>query len=134
MLDAQKIELRSIEELIVALRPIRSTLSNSDSDQATLPHLRLIKSNISAVLSFTCHSGREDDPEFRHVIEDIRRQCLMINGMISRMMFRQRWLFSVSRIEDIGEVLAHYEEIAGAVCRMCLLSTPKLRNDLLSAF
>ncbi len=96
-----------------------------------------MKSNISAVLSFTSFSLSQEtanDPEFRHVVDEVRRECLLINGMISRIMFRQRWLFSVSKVEDAREVLAHYEEMAGAACRMCLLLAPELGNNLLSAF
>ena len=74
------------------------------------------------------------DPELRHVIDEVRRECLLINGMISRIMFRQRWLFSTSKIEDARDVLAHYEDMASAACRMCLIFAPELGNNLLSAF
>ncbi len=134
MIDAWKIEVQSIEELIRVLRPIRSAALD---DEATLPCLRLIRSNISAVLSFTFYSGARaaaNNPEHSQIVEDIRRQCLMINGMISRIMFRRRWLFAKNTIEDVREVLTHYEQIAGAACRMCSITTPKLRDVLLGSF
>jgi hypothetical protein len=96
-----------------------------------------MKNNISAVLSFTSYSLGADkakDPEFRYVVDEVRRECLLINGMISRIMFRKRWLFSVSKVEDAREVLTHYEDMASAACRMCLLLAPELGNNLLSAF
>ena len=67
-----------------------------------------MKNNISAVLTFTSYSleGGATDAEFRHVIDEVRRECLLINGMISRIMFRQRWLFSVG-VENGRELLAH---------------------------
>jgi hypothetical protein len=134
MIDARKLELRSVEELVAALQPIRGAAFDDDT---ALPRLRLIKSNISAVLSFTLCSVQEpaaNDPEYRRTVEDLRRQCLMINGMISRIMFRQRWLFAKSTIKEISEVLERYEQMAGAACRMCLVTAPKLRQVLLSSF
>ena len=105
--------------------------------EAALAELRDVKDNVSAVLSFTSYSltrDMADDPEFRHVIDEVRRECLLINGLISRIMFRQRWLFSTSKIEEVREVLAHYEDMANAACRMCLLFAPELGNNLLKAF
>jgi hypothetical protein len=137
MIDVRKIEVRSIEELIQALHPVQASEINSNRFESALDELRYMKSNISAVLSFTDYSLQADkakDAEFRHVIDEVRRECLLINGMISRIMFRQRWLFSVSKIEDACDVLAHYEDMASAACRMCLLFAPELGNNLLSAF
>jgi hypothetical protein len=137
MIDVLKLEVQSIEELILALHPVHAAALNSDRFEAASSELRLMKSNISAVLSFTSHSRCEDlaeEPEFRHIVDDVRRECLLINGMISRIMFRQRWLFAVRRIDDLCDVMAHYEDMAGAACRMCLLVAPELGNNLLSAF
>lgn len=137
MIDIRQIEVQSIEELILALHPVQSSAINSNRLEAAIGELRLMKSNITAVLSFTSHSAVVDmasDPELRHVIDEVRRECLLINGMISRIMFRQRWLFSVSKIEDACEVLTHYQDMAGAACRMCLFLAPELGNNLLSAF
>ena len=137
MIDVRKIEVRTIEELIQALHPVQVAVINSDLFEAALAELRLMKNNISAVLSFTSYSLAADtakDVEFRHVVDEVRRECLLINGMISRIMFRKRWLFSVSKIEDACEVLAHYEDMASAACRMCLFVEPELGNNLLNAF
>jgi hypothetical protein len=137
MIDVRKIEVRSIEELIQALHPIQASAIDSQGFEATLSELRVMKNNISAVLSFTSYSlgdERANDPEFRHVIDEVRRECLLINGMISRIMFRKRWLFSASKLEGVSEVLLHYQDMAGAACRMCLLFAPDLGNNLLSAF
>jgi len=137
MIDAQRVEVRSIEELILALHPIQSSAMNSNTPALTLSEWRLMKSNISAVLSFTSSSLRNQmahDPEFRRVADELRRECLLINGMISRIVFRQRWLFSVSKVEDAREVLARYQAMASAACRMCLLFAPDLGDNLLSAF
>ncbi len=134
MINARKLGLRSVEELIAALHP---TLGAACADETALPRLRLIKSNISAVLSYTLYSVPDpaaDNPEYRRTVEDIRRQCLMINGIISRIMFRQRWLFAKSTIEEIREVLERYEQVAGAACRICLMRAPQLRQVLLSSF
>lgn len=137
MIDIRQIEVQSIEELILALHPVQSSAINSNRLDAAIAELRQMKSNITAVLSFTSHAAVVDmasDPELRHVIDEVRRECLLINGMISRIMFRQRWLFSVSKIEDACDVMAHYEDMASAACRMCLIFAPELGNNLLSAF
>jgi hypothetical protein len=137
MIDVRKIEVRSIEELIQALHPIQASAIQSESFEAALTELRLMKNNISAVLSFTAYSLAAEsarDEEFRHVVDEVRRECLLINGMISRIMFRKRWLFTASKVEDARDVLAHYEDMASAACRMCLLMAPELGNNLLSAF
>lgn len=137
MIDVRKIEVQSIEELILALHPVQSSAIKSNRLEAAIAELRLMKNNISAVLAFTSHSQVEEmaaDPELRHVIDEVRRECLLINGMISRIMFRQRWLFSVSKIEDACDVLVHYQDMAGAACRMCFFLAPELGNNLLNAF
>lgn len=136
MIDVRKIEVRSIEELILALHPVHAAAINSDRFEAALSELKLMKDNISAVLAFTSYSLEEEatDAEFHHVVDEVRRECLLINGLISRIMFRQRWLFTMSKIENGREVLAHYEDMTSAACRMCLLLDPRLGNNLLSAF
>jgi hypothetical protein len=137
MIDVRRIEVRSIDELIAALHPIQASAIQAGRADTALSELRLMKKNISAVLSFTAHSmqsKQETDAEFRHVAEEVRRECLLINGMISRIIFRKRWLFSISKIENARDVLAHYEEMTGAACRMCLMVSPKLGNNLLSSF
>jgi hypothetical protein len=130
MIDVRRIEVRSIDELIAALHPIQASAIQAGRADTALSELRLMKKNISAVFSFTAHSmqsKQETDAEFRHVAEEVRR-------MISRIIFRKRWLFSISKIENARDVLAHYEEMTGAACRMCLMVSPKLGNNLLSSF
>jgi len=137
MIDVRKVEVQSIEELILALHPVQASVIDMSRVDAALSELRQVKNNVSAVLSFTSYSLSGDmanDPEFRYVIDEVRRECLLINGIISRIMFRQRWLFSTSKVEDAREVLAHYEDMASAACRMCLLCAPELGNNLLKAF
>lgn len=137
MIDVRRMEVRSIDELIAALHPIQASAIQADRADAALSELRLMKKNISAVLSFTAHSvqsKKEADAEFRQVAEEVRRECLLINGMISRIIFRRRWLFSISKIENARDVLAHYQEMTSAACRMCLMVSPRLGNNLLSSF
>jgi hypothetical protein len=136
MFDAQKNQVRTVEELILALHPVQTSALDSAHPEAAIAELRRMKSNISAVLAFTSHSLGKDldrEPEFRNVLDELRRECLLINGMISRIIFRQRWLFSVSKLEDIREVLTHYQEMAGVACRMCLLIAPESGSSLLNA-
>lgn len=135
MLDARKFNVRSIDDLIVALHPVQN-FTGSPHFETTLADLRQMKNNISAVLSFTaCVSeDKTNAPEFSKVLDEMRRECLLINGMISRIIFRQRWLFSVSKAEEAHEVLAHYKDLASATCRMCRLVAPELGANLLSAF
>lgn len=137
MIDVRKIEVRSIEELIAALHPVQAATIQSESFDDVKSELRLMKSNISAILSFTGYSLDEslaEDEEFRHVVDEVRRECLLINGMISGILFRKRWLFAKAKVQDACDVLAHYEEMANAACRMCLMLNPDLSNSLLGAF
>lgn len=136
MIDVRKIKVQSIEELIAALHPIHVSAIREGRMEGALSELRQMKGNISAVLSFTNFSAKaraEKDAEFRSVVDDVRRECLVINGKISRIMFRKRWLFSVGKIEDAYDVLTHYEEMTSSVCRMCLMVAPELGNNLLGA-
>lgn len=137
MIDVRRIDVRSIDELIEALHPIQASAIQAGLMDTAISELRQMKKNISAILSFTAHSmqsKKETDAEFRRVVEEVRRECLQINGMISRIIFRKRWLFSVSKIENACDVLARYEEMTSAACRMCLMVKPKLGNNLLGSF
>jgi len=137
MLDGQKYQVHSVEELIQALHPVQASAIFSDRVEMALPELRQMKNNISAVLSFVSFSLGDEtlqNPEFRRAIEDVRRECLMINGVISRIIFRQRWLFSLSKVENARDVLAKYERMATATYRMCQISAPELGVNLLGAF
>jgi hypothetical protein len=137
MIDARKVEVQSIEELILALHPIQTSAINSETLEAALSELRLMKRNISALLSFTSYSLQENidpDSDLRHVIDEVRRECLLANGLISRILFRQRFPFALGKLENSYEILAHYEDMASAACRMCLLFAPEQGNNLLSAF
>ena len=137
MIDIRNIEVRSLKELIAALHPVQAATLQSDSFEDVKSELRLMKSNISAILSFTANSldgNLAEDEEFQHVVDEVRRECLLINGMISGILFRKRWLFAKAKIQDACDVMAHYEEMANATCRMCLMMAPELGNNLLGAF
>lgn len=137
MIDVRRIEVRSIDELIEALHPIQASAIQTGRVDTEFSELRLMKKNISAVLSFTAHfmqSKKAADAEFRRLAEEVRRECLLINGMISRIIFRKRWLFSISKFENACDVLAHYQEMASAACGMCLMVSPKSGNNLLDSF
>jgi hypothetical protein len=137
MIDVRKFEVRSVEELIEALHPIHASAIHADQFEVAFWELRQMKSNVSAVLSFATYSAAtraESDPELLQVVDEVRRECILINGMISRIMFRKRWLFASSKVEDVCEAFLHYEGMTRAACRMCLMVAPELGNNLLSAF
>lgn len=135
MLDVRKFDVRSIDDLIQALYPLQ-TLAVSNCFDATPFELRLMKSNISAVLSLVASidEDKAGDAEVCELMDDVRRKCLLMNGMISRTLFRKRWLFSVSKAEDACEILAHYEAMADAANRMCRRIAPELGDNLMRAF
>jgi hypothetical protein len=129
--------VRSVEELIETLHPVQASAIHADRFEVAFWELRQMKSNVSAVLSFATYSlatRADSDPELLQAIDEVRRECIVINGMISRIMFRKRWLFSASKIEDATDALLHYEGLTSAACRMCLMVAPELGNNLLSAF
>jgi hypothetical protein len=135
MIDLRRTEVRSIEQLIETLHPIQISAIRSERFDTTLSELRQMRNNITAVLAFTCHSeSAGEETELRRVVDEVRRECLLINGMISRIMFRKRWLFSVSKIEETCEVLAHYKDLTRAARRMCRIVAPEQDRNLLNAF
>ena len=137
MIDVRKIEVQSIEELILALHPVQSSAINSNRLDAAIAELRQMKSNITAVLSFTSHSavvgyGKRSRASARHRRSAPRVSADQWNDLANHV----PPALVVLREQDRGRLrrMAHYEDMASAACRMCLIFAPELGNNLLSAF
>lgn len=136
MVDDALLQLNSFEDLIAALQPINASTFACGTANDCMVELKLMKRNISAVLRFTSGSATqaavEQDPEMEYLVNEIRRECLLINGMISRMTLT-RW-FSGLNTDRAQEVLSQYMDMAGASCRLCLSLSPNLGNQLSHSF
>jgi hypothetical protein len=135
MIDGERIAVLSIEELILALEPVDATAIQSDDRRTMYAQLRRMKNNMSAVLAFTSSSfavQSGDDPELRYLVDQLRGECLLINGMISKLMLR-RFAF-LDTVKYAQNVLDQYEEMAGVACRMCMMLAPQSGNNLARAF
>lgn len=134
MFNSEHIEVQSIEELILAVQPVDVNAIQSGDREPVMAELRRMKKNTTAVLSFTSYSLTKKlaDRELQYALNELRRECLVINGMISKMLFLQ-WPKNSSMAEHLTEVLSSYQEMTGSACRMCLLSAPELSNKLAKA-
>ncbi|MFB3916076.1 MAG: hypothetical protein ACE14M_05070 [Terriglobales bacterium] len=134
MFNSEHIEVQSIEELILAVQPVDVDAIQSGERDAVYAELRRMKKNTSAILSFTSHSLTKKlaDRELQYALNELRRECLVINGMISKMLLLQ-WPKNSALTEHIVEILSSYQEMTGSACRMCLLSAPELSNKLAKA-
>ena len=127
----------SIETLISNLEHIEASELHSDIRANVRAELKRMKRNISAVLRFVAHSSpleAADSPELRKAILDVRRECLLINGMISRVLFLQvfsarpeRWASYAARAVE------HYAEMTHAACQICLIAMPRHAQQLANA-
>jgi hypothetical protein len=137
MVNGDYIELRSVEDLIQALQRVDASAIQSGHRDAIAGELQRIKKNVSAILIFTSYSASQamgEDSELRHAVEEVRRQCLLVNGMISRMQVRLWSPIGSNKVEYALDVLTHYHEMTRAACRMCMLFAPEQGNNLAQAF
>ncbi len=136
MVDEKSIGQLSIEELIANLEHIEDSELQSDIRANVRAELKRMKRNISAVLHFISHSAAvleaAGNGELNQAIRDVRRECLVINGMISRVLFLQTFWASPERwARHAATATAHYAEMAQAACQICQITAP-LRVHALS--
>jgi hypothetical protein len=130
--------VRSIEELILNLERVDESALQSDHRETVRAELGRMRKNLSAVLAFVSHCSRQGwthDPELGQALHKVRRECLLINRLISRMMILQALPVSKRRwVQYTSPVLAHYAQMTDAARQMCLRTTPQLVDNLLVAF
>jgi hypothetical protein len=126
----------SVEELISNLEHIEESELQSDIRANVQAELKRMKRNLSTVLRFVSHSSvleTSDNPELRKAILDVRRECLLINSMISKVLFLQIFRAAPERwAQYASRATAHYGEMAQAACQICLIAAP-LRAQALAA-
>jgi hypothetical protein len=134
MLDEKQIDVYSIEQLISRLEHIEESELQSDIRANVCAELRRIKRNVSAVLSFIDHSRLPDDPLLRATAADVRRECILINGIISRTLFL--YFVRIGRsacLDATSRVVGHYRGMAEATCQLCQLLSPSCTQSMAMA-
>jgi hypothetical protein len=123
MLNHQQNERTSIEQLISQLEHIEESEIQSDIRANVRAELKRIKRNVSAILAFTSHSPSADNPQLQQAVSEVRRECLLINEMISRTLILQAlhagtWMNYSSRVAE------QYSAMSQAVRHVCVLTSP----------
>jgi len=121
-------EALSIEELISALEPIDANELASDIRSNVRVELKRMKRNISAVLRFIAHAAGQpapENPELHDAILEVRRECLRINGTISKVLLLQAlWPNPEKWITFTERAGAQYAQMAQAMQRICAIAAP----------
>ncbi|MGA3212252.1 MAG: hypothetical protein ABSD20_13180 [Terriglobales bacterium] len=137
MFKASKKELRSVDELIIALEHIEEGELQSDIPANVRAELKRMKRNISSVLSFVSHSWHAEgavDPELRRKMNEVRRECLLLNGIISKALLVQALRVGPAKLGTYtSRAMAKYFELMWAAHGMCLLTAPRQADELLAA-
>jgi hypothetical protein len=134
MLDDRQFDISSMEELMSKLEHIEESELYSDIRQNVCAELKRIKRNVSAVLSFVDHSRLPNDPELILRATEIRRDCIAINAMISRILLLYMVRMGQQRCREATErVLGKYRGMAEATCQMCQLIAPSFAPSLARA-
>jgi hypothetical protein len=128
-------KIASIEQLISHLEHIEQSELSSDIRENVRAELKRIKRNVSAVLAFTDHPGwlkPVAEPGLREAITNVRRECLALNGTISKLLILQtiradRW------VEYSSVIMEQYVSMAEAIRQMCLLEAPLRAQELTDA-
>ncbi len=137
MLIRKRTEITSLAQLITRLEHIEDSELQSDLSQNVRAELKRMKRNVSAIISFISHfsaHGLPQDPELRALVTDVRRECLLINALISKTLFLQ--YFRATRrmyAEPASRLLNHYHGMGEAAGRMCVLISPELSPTLAKA-
>lgn len=134
MLDDRGLDAHSIEELISRLEQVDESELQSDIRANVCAELRRIKRNLSAVLSFVDHSRLPEDPDLRRRASCVRRECILLNAMISRILvlyycrIGQRICTAAT-----SKAVMRYREMSEAACQMCQLMAPSYAESMAQA-
>jgi hypothetical protein len=127
----------SIEQLISILEPIEISELASDIRPNVRAELKRMKRNISAVLRFIGHAAAQPaggNPELHNAILEVRRECLAINGAVSRILLLQLFWPNPARWTAYTEqAAAHYAQMAQAMRQICLIAAPMQTQALAEA-
>jgi hypothetical protein len=128
---------RALEQLISSLEHIEESELQSDIPANVRAELKRMKRNISAILGFISHSPLVEStisPELRAAMNEVRRDCLRINGTISKTLLLQALQLGPARIATYtGRAMATYGEMMRAAHEMCLIAAPRQAQELLNA-
>jgi hypothetical protein len=137
MLGYKRNEVLSIEDLITQLEHIEPSELACDIRANVRAELRRMKRNISALLCFLSHGPAldvADNPELHDAILGVRRECLLINGTISKILFLQALRFRPELWSALTDRAAsQYGEMAQWACQMCQLAAPRRAQELMAA-
>jgi hypothetical protein len=128
----------TIPDLIMLLEPIDVSELASDLRPNVRAELKRMKRNISVVLRFIAYAAAQPapaDPELHQAILEVRRECLHINGTISKVLLLQalwpnpeKWIAYTTRASQ------QYAQMAEAMHRICQIAAPQQTQALADAF
>ncbi|MFB3918010.1 MAG: hypothetical protein ACE14M_14880 [Terriglobales bacterium] len=137
MFDDKRINVTSLEQLISSLEHIEEMQFHSDIRANVRCELKRMRRNISAVLSFVSQSSRgevkDDNGELRRALDEVRRQCLAINGMITKCLILQYSPSLKLSMKYSSRVLASYEDMVRMARQMCQIAAPQFTEALAKA-
>lgn len=134
MLDDRRLDVHSFEELISRLEHIDESELQSDIRANVCAELRRIKRNLSAVLSLVDHSRLPENPDLRRQASSIRRECILLNAMISRILVL--YYFRIGQrvcMAATSKAVLRYREMSEAACQMCQLVAPSYAESMARA-
>jgi hypothetical protein len=137
MAEHRRDEAFTLEQLISTLEHIEVSELASDLRANVRAELKRMKRNISAILRFIAYAAAQPAAqtlELHNAILEVRRECLAINGAISRLLILQalwpnpeRWTAYTER------AAAQYAQMAQAMRAMCLIAAPGQSQALAEA-
>lgn len=133
MFDAKR-RIHTVEELITQLERVELDQLQSDIPANVRAELRYIKKNTSAILAFI--SATQDvatDAELCLAMTLVKRECIALNGMISRALLMHFLPINTARSRSDFPLANHYASLARKTLAMCALAAPRLTAELSTA-
>lgn len=136
MFGAEK-HICSIEELISNLERIELDQLESDIPANIRAELKYMRKNLTAVLSFVSHSDircQPADSELYQVMIAVRKECIALNGIISRVLVLQLLpIAPVKVVRFLPLAAVHYKNLSKATLDLCAVVAPQFTNSLAAA-
>lgn len=130
-------EALSIDELIATLEHVDISELASDIRSNVRVELKRMKRNISAVLRYIAYAAAlpaAENLELHNAILEVRRECLRINGTISKVLLLQAlWPSPGKWIDYTAIASVQYAQMAQAMHRICLIAAPMQTQALANA-
>lgn len=127
-------QVQTVEELISHLEHVEIDQLQSDISANVRAELRYMKKNTSAILAFvSATEGIASDSELYQAMTAVKRECIALNGMISKSLLML--LVPIDAVRSRSELFLadQYASLARKTLALCALSAPQLTEDLATA-